>query len=175
LRQLSQQAQTLVDGLGAQRVVAAMRHVGLRLRAVTHADSASLLSWRNHPETRRYAFNRAAISLGEHANWLVASLDNPDRVMFIAEQGREARGVLRFDFDGDTATISIHVVPGLSGQGWGAAILRVGEHWLAANRADIRRLRADVLGENKASMQLFRSAGYTLSSAVFMKGVPAHA
>jgi RimJ/RimL family protein N-acetyltransferase len=58
------------------------------------------------------------------------------------------------------ARVSLYVKPGISGQGWGRAILKAGERWLRQNRPEVMLIEAEVLSENLASMHVFNAAGF---------------
>jgi RimJ/RimL family protein N-acetyltransferase len=64
--------------------------------------------------------------------------------------------------------VSIYLVPGKSGHGYGARLLLAGHEWLRRHRPDIEAIVADVLPENRASAEAFRQAGYALDAGQFL-------
>lgn len=158
---LGRAASGLVDGLGAQRVAREMLgERALQLRPATVADCDDLLAWRNDAGTRAFALDPRPIEAEQHRRWFMQSLADSARALLVAEAGGSPVGVLRFDLDGDSATVSVYLVPAQRGAGWGAALLRAGALWLRRQRPGIRRIHATILAENRASVSSFRRAGY---------------
>jgi UDP-2,4-diacetamido-2,4,6-trideoxy-beta-L-altropyranose hydrolase len=160
VRRMAKRATEICDGEGARRVVARMEALAIQLRPARPADCAALLEWRNHEATRRYAADANEISAAVHDQWFSRCLNDPATALLIAEDGRGAVGVLRYDFKESIATVSVYLVPERHGQGAGSVLLRLGEAWLARNRSDVRRIEAEVLADNFPSMAAFGEAGY---------------
>ncbi|MDP2787489.1 MAG: UDP-2,4-diacetamido-2,4,6-trideoxy-beta-L-altropyranose hydrolase [Pseudomonadota bacterium] len=168
---MARQGSNLVDGKGAERVANYLLAELIDLRQATVGDSAALHAWRNHPDTRRHAFDPAEIACETHERWLAKVLADPDCELLIAESGGAAVGVLRFDISAGRTLVSIYLVPGLAGQGWGVRLLLAGENWLRRQRADVRVLEADVSAGNLASSRAFQAAGFVPSQSRFRKDV----
>jgi UDP-2,4-diacetamido-2,4,6-trideoxy-beta-L-altropyranose hydrolase len=169
LRRQSERGRELVDGRGAERVATRMIHWWLRVRAATLDDSQTILAWRNSEEVRRWSFDSAPISLQNHDRWIRKALENPERVLLMAEAAGNPVGVVRFDCKENEATISIFLDPGRMGRGLGAAVLRNAHGWLARERPEITRIFADIIHGNDASEILFREAGYREASARYVR------
>ena len=162
---LAEEVQKLVDGLGVQRVV---QHLiseklppHLTLRLATEADCENLYHWRNDEETRRYAFNSAPIDFTTHQRWFAQSLNNPQRILLIGEDNRQAVGVLRYDLLNDQAVVSIYLVPQQRGRGYATELLKRGNVWLREKRLGIKQVTAEVLEKNQVSAHIFKKAGFT--------------
>lgn len=161
LAQMSARNLQLVDGRGAPRVARAILPPEIRLRRATAADSDDLHAWRNHEGVRRHSHSSAPIAREDHERWFAASLANAARDLLIAEHRGQPVGVLRYDCgENGVALVSIYLVPGAAGAGYGPAILRAGNRWLRETRPALARVRAEVLPENRASHKAFREAGY---------------
>jgi RimJ/RimL family protein N-acetyltransferase len=78
----------------------------------------------------------------------------------IAEHANEPIGVLRYDFCGEQATVSIYLVGSNTGKGFGPSILTAGNRWLQENHPEIEHLLAEIREENQASHLAFLNAGY---------------
>ncbi len=172
---MAEQGMTLTDGKGCRRVVARMLASQIVLRRAVSEDCERIYVWRNHPQTRLWAIDTAAIDAQTHRQWFEAVLANPQRDLLIAAYGGKALGVIRFDVEADLARISIYLVPGLQGQGWGVALLTAAEDWLHRSRPEVRVLEAEVLADNRASMAMFAGAGYRLYRGFYRKGFATHA
>ncbi|CAM2933969.1 GNAT family N-acetyltransferase [Legionella pneumophila] len=141
------------------------------LRAATINDASNLFEWRNALETRRYSSNPNPIEIADHLRWLQHSLVLPNRRLLIAEHQNNPIGVLRFDIDVllEQAEISIYLVPGLAGKGWGTKILESGTEWIKNNLPQIKNLVAKILADNVSSQRAFEKAGYDLNSYIYKK------
>ena len=156
---MSIDAMTAVDGRGASRVVGELTGSNIETRPATVDDSRNIFTWRNDPSIRRASRESEPIEWDRHERWLASVLADPQRVLLIGHQHGAPRGVVRFDIEKDAAEVSIYLVPGAPA-GTGGRLLIAAERWLTATRADVRRFRACVLGDNIPSHLLFTRAGY---------------
>jgi len=166
---MARQGQSLVDGLGAPRVADHLLAEAIRLRRALPGDSAALHTWRNHPETRRHAFDSAEIDRKTHEHWFQRVLADPDSELLVAEQDGQPIGVLRYDIEAGRALVSIYLVPGQTGQGWGVRLLLAGENWLCHQRADVQVFEAEIRADNAASIGAFQAAGFQPVRSLFRK------
>jgi UDP-2,4-diacetamido-2,4,6-trideoxy-beta-L-altropyranose hydrolase len=169
LRHLSGASRLLVDGRGAHRVRREMLSSPLQLRRAKAEDGPNLLAWRNSDWVRSHSHDQAVISTHAHERWLVDTLGSNSRILLIAETDQKAVGVLRYDIDNENAVVSIYLVAGNSGQGYGSRILLAGDQWLARERPDVKQLRAEVLPDNVTSIHAFSQAGYEYARHVYQK------
>lgn len=97
-------------------------------------------------------------------------LARKDRVLLIAVQlNHHPLGVLRYDLKAaGTAEVNINLRPEERGKGWGAAVIRRGNRWIAG-KFGIRRIRARIKTQNGASKVAFSKAGF-----LFLKSMPDH-
>ncbi|MCX7628514.1 MAG: UDP-2,4-diacetamido-2,4,6-trideoxy-beta-L-altropyranose hydrolase [Methylophilaceae bacterium] len=166
---MAEQGKSLVDGRGVNRVADHLLADALLLRRAEATDSAAIHRWRNHPDTRRHAGDPAEIDFERHERWFSRVLADPDRLLLIAERDGQPIGVLRYDIENGLGTVSIYVVPGLAGQGWGRRLLIAGERWLRRARPDVTACVAEVLADNAASVALFQGLGFQPQRTVFRK------
>lgn len=170
LRQsLAERSRQLVDGRGALRVAAALAGAVLKLRLATPDDAQLLFDGRNAEAVRRWSLDSAAIDWTQHVNWLGASLRNPQRLLLVAEADDGPVGVLRYDLRGFEAEVSLYLIEGRFGLGWGRALLAQGEAFVAAHWPQMTAITAQVLPANQPSMNVFRDAGFTQSACAFTK------
>ncbi|HAT1970569.1 TPA: GNAT family N-acetyltransferase [Legionella pneumophila] len=143
------------------------------LRAATINDASNLFEWRNALETRRYSSNPNPIEIADHLRWLQHSLVLPNRRLLIAEHQNNPIGVLRFDIDVllEQAEVSIYLVPGLAGKGWGTKILESGTEWIKNNLPQIKNLVAKILADNVSSQRAFEKAGFNLTTYIYEKSI----
>ncbi|MEA5090915.1 UDP-2,4-diacetamido-2,4,6-trideoxy-beta-L-altropyranose hydrolase [Solidesulfovibrio sp.] len=158
-RRLSETAARLVDGRGGDRLAAALcERAGTRLRLLPAraADAETLLAWRNDPQTVAVSHTDRPVAPDEHRRWLAASLKNPDRRLYLAEEGGVPAGTVRLDRDGDGWLLSWTVAPGFRGRGLGKAMVRLAADALSGP------VRAEVKAGNAASARIAACAGLRL-------------
>ena len=127
----------------------------MKLRRATMADAHMLLRWRNDPATRAASHNTDEVSLDGHLRWLAATLENPRRDLWIAEDDGPV-GTVRADHSDGVAELSWTVAPERRGHGVGSRMVS-----LAASQID-GPIRAEVKVGNEASRKIAESAGMTL-------------
>ena len=158
-RALSAAAAALVDGRGGERVAAALlARAGerLRLRPARLADAEILLAWRNDPWTVAASHTDRPVTPQEHRRWLAASLDGPDRRLYVAEAEGVAAGTVRLDRERDGWLLSWTVAPACRGRGLGKAMVRLAAQGLSGT------VRAEVKAANAASARIALHAGLRL-------------
>jgi RimJ/RimL family protein N-acetyltransferase len=104
----------------------------------------------------------ARISGDEHQAWFARRLQDPDCLLFIAEEASGLPiGQVRFDVDRarHTAIVSISVDALTRGSGVGRAVLAAGLRAMAGHAPGMTVV-ADVVQENARSVRLFASAGF---------------
>jgi UDP-2,4-diacetamido-2,4,6-trideoxy-beta-L-altropyranose hydrolase len=156
----SMHSMELVDGKGVDRVVRAMMPVAVTLRLAMEADSQNVHRWRNAEHVRLASLDQREIPWEQHERWFHASLENPTRALMIAEHANDPVGVLRYDFCGEQATVSIYLVGSNAGKGFGPSILTAGNRWMRENHPEIENVLAEIREENQASHSAFLNAGY---------------
>lgn len=169
LRCMSAQALAMVDARGAQRVGGMFVPPRITVRPAQEEDCDFLYDWRNAEETRRYIFDSASIPLETHRAWFRKSLLNPARILLIGEIDGRPVGVLRYDCAGEEALISVYLVPGGKGQGVGTELIRCGSRWVREHRPEIKRINAEIMRENVASLRAFEQAGYNEHHVTFQE------
>jgi RimJ/RimL family protein N-acetyltransferase len=168
-RTLSLNGMRAVDGRGVLRVASVLGADEIEMRTATSADSSRLFEWRNHPSVRKVSRKTEVIPWDSHQAWFSEVLAGSSRVLLIGYQEGLAVGVVRFDFHGDEAEVSIYLVPDTQVRGLGRVLLLGAERWLAEFRPEAHTLRAHVLGGNEPSHRLFSRADYQVESICYVK------
>jgi UDP-2,4-diacetamido-2,4,6-trideoxy-beta-L-altropyranose hydrolase len=157
---MSQAARQLVDGLGSERVRAALLDRELRLRLVRESDCRLLFKWADDPGARAGSFHSAAISWEDHARWFAERIQDRRSVIYIGENAAHERvGLVRFQIKGENAVLSVNVAPEFRGQGWGRELIVFSVNSLVRERS-VRRVDALVKPDNRASVRLFEASGF---------------
>jgi RimJ/RimL family protein N-acetyltransferase len=130
----------------------------LALREATLADAALLRGWRNDPTTREASRHTAEVSEQEHAEWLERVLDDPNRLLLVAEEAGRPVGQLRLDREDDRWEISVSLDEQARGRGLGTALIDAGVEQLAGRGGKF--VEAWVRTGNEVSVRSFRRAGF---------------
>jgi len=162
LRAVAQNAASLVDGRGIERVMIAAigpevtpNGDAVTLRLAESGDEDWLLLLQIKPETRRHANHRDPPSPEQHHRWMAATLSDSSRLLMIMEVGATRVGVVRLDRGTDADRVSIATDPDYQRHGIGRATLA-----LVPRLSPCRTLEAEILPDNSASQALFARAGY---------------
>jgi RimJ/RimL family protein N-acetyltransferase len=173
-KSLSRVGLALVNGLGCEKVAREMLLEPVRVRRARAEDADKVFAWRNAAETRRYSHDPRPLSLEQHLEWFRNTLADRKRVLLVGEGENGPVGVLRYDLEPATATVSVYLNPSYHGRGLGRTLLLDGERWIRRWHPEIMRLRAHVLVENLASRRAFAKAGFVERSLQFEKSIAAN-
>ena len=169
LKLISNTEMNAVDGKGVLRIINAMGISGIEIRQANVLDAQQLFEWRNYPTIHAVSRNNAPTLWQDHQNWLTVVLSDQNRELLIGLNDNQPIGVVRFDKEGDSAEVSIYLVPDGGFEGQGRNLLTSAEQWLKANRPDIKNIRATVLNENVVSKKLFLGANYRKHTNCYQK------
>jgi len=164
----SDKGRDLVDGRGAERVLAFLSD--LELRRTLESDCEVFWEWANDPQTRASSFTSKPISWEEHVTWFRARLADPRALLYTATN-REGLplGEVRYQIDRKRAALSISVGESFRRRGWGRKIMTVAaEQLFQDSEAEI--IDAYVKPANEASARLFSVAGFQRSSTQSIDG-----
>jgi len=166
---MSTAALSVVDGCGVSRVVRAMCAPPVSVRLAEPEDAEFLYQCRNHPVVRAVSRVTAEVPWETHHRWFSAARANRNRLILIGTNGDDRVGFVRFDITDKRAEVSIVVKPGQHGNGIGRAMLRAAERMAISLRPELETFSAVVLDGNRASTDLFESAGYALAHRTYSK------
>lgn len=131
------------------------------IRPVSPEDLALILSWRNHPEVRRFMLSQHEIALPEHISWFErASKDPAQHVLLVAERAPVGYVHFRHDRENGVADWGFYAAPGSpkgTGRKLGQAALRY-----AFATAGIRKVCGQVIDFNVASIGFHLAMGFSL-------------
>jgi UDP-2,4-diacetamido-2,4,6-trideoxy-beta-L-altropyranose hydrolase len=171
---MSRQGPRWIDGLGASRVVAVMDAGPVALRSASSEDCRLIWEFANEEPTRAASFCESPIPWESHVNWFAQKLEDSLCTFLVAtdERGNPV-GQVRFDVDGDEATISTSLSSRYHGLGYGATVIRLAVSELLRSRP-VRRINAFVRSDNPRSLRTFVNAGFRGMRELMMRGHPAH-
>lgn len=167
LRMLADAGRALVDGRGAERVIAALQTSpalpgALRVVPATWSDRARLFAWANDPSVRSRAFDPRPIPWSGHCAWLRARLASDDCHIFIGwVSDKAAVGPVRFDrIGGEDWEVTVAVAPEQRGRRRSSQLIAAGCAALASRCGAQVRIRARIRRDNIASLRAFSRAGF---------------
>lgn len=150
----------LVDGEGANRALRHMKGTQLRLRTVKEEDCRLLWEWANDPDVREASFSSTPIPWEQHVEWVKTKLNDPNCIFYIAtNENGTPFGPVRYDIDGNEATVSINIDRKFRGQGYASTLIQLSTQKVFAD-SGVRLIHAYTKRDNKASVRAFEKAGY---------------
>jgi len=169
VRRLGRAGPQIVDGRGVARFRMAILPAIVTFRRATAEDAGAVWEWRNDARVRSVSRRTDSISWDEHRSWYSRCLDDPSRVLLIADVESVPTAVVRFDLrsDGESAEVSVYLTPNAHGRGVGSTVIREAVAWMQRERSAVRRIDAHVRADNVASARAFLNAGFTQSETLF--------
>lgn len=130
------------------------------LRRMEEGDLSLVLSWRNHPEVRRYMFNSSEISWDEHATWFANASKNARKHLLVYELNGVLLGYVNFnEAVGRVAEWGFHAAPEAP-KGTGKRMLGLALEY-GFTQLQLHKVSAQVLQDNPRSLALHRQLGFT--------------
>ena len=130
------------------------------VRPLSEGDLARVLSWRNHPEVRRYMYSQHEISMEEHARWFAQASQDPKRHLLVFEIGAMPLGFINIYpvASGGIADWGFYAAPDApkgTGHALGQATLRY-----AFKAAGLHKLCGHALAFNERSIRFHLNLGF---------------
>lgn len=167
--EMSRRGRELVDGKGSKRVVGKMVNPDLQLRNAHMDDSGLLWKWANDPVVRRASFSQGPIPRDDHVTWFTSKLESRECMFFIIERHGHPFGQVRFDLTGGEAEISISIVAGARGQGYGVQAIKMAAAKVF-DKTEIGKINAYIKMSNGKSIAAFEKAGFRRAGKTKVKG-----
>ncbi len=161
LATLSQNAQTITDGKGAERCAAAISARADMLRPMQGRDLETVLAWRNAPEVRKHMYTQQEIALDDHRRWWASVKTRESSRYLIFEAAGVPMGLVNFteiNPQENTAVWGFYTCPQASkGIGTRLGLLAL-EH--AFQNLNLTQLTGEVLTSNAASIAFHKKLGF---------------
>ncbi|HAV12610.1 MAG TPA: UDP-2,4-diacetamido-2,4,6-trideoxy-beta-L-altropyranose hydrolase [Opitutae bacterium] len=166
------QAQSLIDGNGADRVITSLLLDRLFFRRACIADVNKTWEWANDSLSRKMSFTQNEIEFQEHLTWWTKQLANCCSWIRIIEDGDhfEPCGIVRFELfkTEGYAVISINIDPNARGKGYGLSAISEGTK-LYGLCSSVSKIHAYIRPKNLASLKAFEKAGYHIAGTEQIK------
>jgi UDP-4-amino-4,6-dideoxy-N-acetyl-beta-L-altrosamine N-acetyltransferase len=125
-----------------------------------HTDLRLVLSWRNHPEVRRYMKTQHEITLHEHQHWFDSAVQDPQKHLLIFELDQRPMGFVNFNGVGqggivDWGFYAAPEAPKGSGRQLGVAAI---DH--AFVQLKLHKVCGQAFAYNQRSIRLHLSLGF---------------
>ncbi len=131
-----------------------------QIRLLRESDLEMLLSWRNHPEVRRYMFTQHKISFDEHIQWFRRASVDPQRHLLIYQCKENPLGFISFYQTAESAVADwgFYLSPD-SKKGTGNALGVAGLTY-AFEHLKLHKICGKVLPFNERSIRFHESLGF---------------
>jgi UDP-2,4-diacetamido-2,4,6-trideoxy-beta-L-altropyranose hydrolase len=162
-----------VKGQGAIKIVKhSLNHYycgKISLRPLEYGDIDNIFELSNEDEVRKYSFEQDKIRFEDHRIWFKNKIEDSENLFLIINIDEVFAGQVRFDFNGDSATISISIKKPFRGLGLGNLLLEKSIHYLKIKFPYIKIIKAYIKENNKKSLKLFENMGFKHSQKVVIK------
>lgn len=137
-----------------------------QIRLMVYADLGQVLTWRNHPDVRRYMYTQHEITSDEHQRWFERTLPDPKKQLLIFEVNQQPLGFVNFNETGNggIADWGFYLAPNApkgSGRQLGCAAL---SH--AFTRLQLHKVCGQALAYNQRSILFHQSMGFQQEGAL---------
>ncbi|MCK4442616.1 MAG: UDP-2,4-diacetamido-2,4,6-trideoxy-beta-L-altropyranose hydrolase, partial [Sulfurovaceae bacterium] len=123
-------------------------------------DKKMILEWRNHPNIRKWMYNRELISLDEHLNYIDSLSTKKDRLYFMVKYKSEVIGVIDFtniDYINKKTDFGIYAKP--NSRGFGKILMSSIINY-AFYTLKVDRLIAEVFTKNAKAISLYKKFNF---------------
>lgn len=131
-----------------------------RVRQMNEGDLEQILTWRNHPEVRRFMYTQHDISPEEHARWFARASQDPERHLLVFEINTTPLGFINiFQIaSGGIADWGFYLAPNAP-KGTGRVLAQAALRY-AFEAAGINKLCGQALAFNESSIRFHLNLGF---------------
>lgn len=162
-----------VNGKGAVKIV---KHClneyyakNIQLREAELKDIYNVYNLSNEEEVRQNSFNSDKIKFENHEKWFKDKIKDPNNIFLIVESWNNFAGQVRFELEGNEATISISIDKKFRELGLGRNIIENSIEYLKLNVSQIKIVKAYIKEDNKKSLRLFEKMNFKNKENFLMK------
>ncbi len=170
---MSQNGRKFVQGQGAKKIVKHSLNMyyneNISLRPVEYGDIHDVFELSNEDEVRKHSFDEGKIKFKDHEIWFKKKIRDPEHLFLVISVREVFAGQVRFDFDGDSGTISISMKKQFRGLGLGYISLEKSIDYLKIKLPDIKIVKAYIREGNERSLKMFENMGFKYSQQVIIK------
>ena len=137
-----------------------------KIRKIEQDDLDRLLTWRNHPEIRRYMYTQHEITWDEHLRWFLNKKDDPKNHLLIFELAQNPEGFVSFYEKkcAGTADWGFYIAPNAPNKI--GHLLGVTALSYAFKSIGVHKVCGQVLAYNEKSIRFHMSLGFKQESTL---------
>ena len=141
----------------------------INLRKASAKDCSLIWKWANDSQVRAESFARDAIAYNDHIKWFEHIINSPDCYLYVVENSNgKPIGQIRFELEGNDATISVSVDRKFRNKGYGSKIITLAsQNIFKISKATV--IHAYIKKENSVSASAFRKAGFIFLEEALIK------
>jgi RimJ/RimL family protein N-acetyltransferase len=142
----------------------------INLRKASAKDCRLIWKWANELEVRALSFASDAIPYDDHIKWFERKINSPDCYLYIAENSNDKPvGQIRFELEGNNATISISLDRKFRNKGYGSKMIALASQNIFEN-SKVNVIHAYIKKGNIVSASAFKKAGFIFIEDALIKG-----
>ena len=127
------------------------------LRDATINDQQMIFEWRNIDALVALSSKQKKVTLQEHQQWFKKKIEDSNCKLLIIQLGNKSIGLIRLELEQGEGKITIYLIPGYEGQGFGYEALSQ----MIDNCPDAcESYLAEVQSKNIPSQKLFQKLGF---------------
>jgi RimJ/RimL family protein N-acetyltransferase len=133
------------------------------IREASIEDAELLFKWRNDPEIMNLGSSRRNVDWEEHQTWIINSLSNNIRNIFIITANEYPIGQVRFDHreNGYETVISIYLISSHRRKGFGVRVIVRSSNLIFEKKPQLLKIIAIIREDNPKSISAFTNAGFS--------------
>ncbi len=162
-----------VDGKGAFRTVKNCLNKyyakKIKLRTAELGDIYDIYELSNEDEVRQNSFNSSKIKFENHEKWFKSEIEDLNTIFLVVETENDFIGQVRFDLDGNDATVSISINKKFRDLGLGRNIIEKSIKYIKLNAPQIKIIKAYIKENNEKSLRLFEKMDFKSKESFWMK------
>tara|TARA_B100000795_G_scaffold69374_1_gene48361 strand:- start:2362 stop:2817 length:456 start_codon:yes stop_codon:yes gene_type:complete len=133
----------------------------LHLRDATINDELLVFEWRNIDTLVALSSKKQKVTIKEHQQWFKKKIVDVNCKLLIIQLNDKNIGLIRLELEQDACKITIYLIPGYEGQGFGYAAL---SQAIDECVFDCKSYLAEVQSKNIPSQKLFQKLGFLKAS-----------
>jgi len=165
--------QEAVDGKGALKIAkySLNRYYSnkITLRPAMYRDVRNIFELSNDNDVRENSFNHSKIRFEDHEKWFKSKIEDENNIFLVVNIQDNFAGQVRFELEGDSATVSISIKEEFRELGLGKNFLKKAIDYLKVNSPQISMVNAYIKDNNPSSLKLFEKMDFEFNKILFIK------
>lgn len=167
-KEMTNKITQVVETSGSKKIIKeilkSFTETNIKIRKATYEDALNLFNLANDDVVRANSFNQDKIIFENHLKWFNSKIIDPNTLFLIIELKNLFSGQIRYDINGDEATINISIVDSVRGLSVGEIAIKESLKTLKQFHKNIIKINAFVKHNNISSKIVFEKAGFILDN-----------